>query len=926
MKCIRIYLGVFLFLVGGVSGLSQDTPFALRITMGHRATEAIRWKGTIRSDNVRVDSMEGWHFVAGDRVSLNTFELETKPDTPKGLDLQGAASEGARVMVDTNLGSVSFSLSEVELEKATEFLDGLVQVRRLPYGVKLTDDFRDDDYPSIAVADGITAWAVWQSYSGQFDEIRISKYDHGWKTFTRLPSVSGDVWRPQVALDHQKRPWVVWSQQVEGNFDLYARALDPEANAWLAQVRLSTHPYPDFDHHLVRDEQGNLWVVWQGFRGEHSDVFLRRYDGSEWSPLVRVTEDPANDWEPRVAVDREGKAVIVWDTYRNGNYDVYMRTYRDGALGPVMPVAATPKFEAHPSIAIDPEGRVWVAWDESDPNWGKDLGATIDSEWRGKSNLERSRHVPGVRLYKSRGLNLVVFEKDQRRVPIQDVAEVVSTEGETHDSPQLFVDEHTGRVALVFRRRGSASRGRAYWETAVTTYEGSGWSSPVAMPHSWGRISMRPAADFAPDGKLWIVWPTDSREYIQSHRPIVGNIYAASLPSGGTSKQITLQAWKEPEKIEPKVVHPNETADVAEIRAYRTFVHGEEKRIVRGDFHRHTELSWDGGGKVDGSLFDFYRYMIDAADMDFGGVTDHQGGGGYEYWWWLTEKSNDLYHVPGSFTPFYGYERSARFPNGHRNIFHTARGVPVVGFFTKTDFEGQPPGVSTKELMDNDTKLLYESLRQTDGLAISHTSGSNSMGTDWRDNDPEVEPVVEIFQGLRVSYEHVGAPHAARNMKDRPPGGFQEAGFVWNAYRKGYRLGTITSSDHGSTHISYAMVYTEQPTREAIFEAIRKRHTYGATDNIILDYRMGEHFMGEEFSAAEVPPLKIRIVGTAPIAKVEIIKSEKIIYSSTPGKTKVELTFVDQDVSAGTNYYYVRAIQQDRQIAWSSPIWFRYEP
>ena len=241
--------------------------------------------------------------------------------------------------------------------------------------------------------------------------------------------------------------------------------------------------------------------------------------------------------------------------------------------------------------------------------------------------------------------------------------------------------------------------------------------------------------------------------------------------------------------------------------------------------------------------------MIDAADMDFGGVTDHQGGGGYEYWWWLTEKSNDLYHVPGSFTPFYGYERSARFPNGHRNIFHTARGVPVVGFFTKTDFEGQPPGVSTKELMDNDTKLLYESLRQTDGLAISHTSGSNSMGTDWRDNDPEVEPVVEIFQGLRVSYEHVGAPHAARNMKDRPPGGFQEAGFVWNAYRKGYRLGTITSSDHGSTHISYAMVYTEQPTREAIFEAIRKRHTYGATDNIILDYRMGEHFMGEEFSA-----------------------------------------------------------------------------
>ena len=32
---------------------------------------------------------------------------------------------------------------------------------------KLTDDSRDDDYPSVAVLDDTTAWAVGQSYSGQ---------------------------------------------------------------------------------------------------------------------------------------------------------------------------------------------------------------------------------------------------------------------------------------------------------------------------------------------------------------------------------------------------------------------------------------------------------------------------------------------------------------------------------------------------------------------------------------------------------------------------------------------------------------------------------------------------------------------------------------------------------------------------------------
>ncbi len=161
------------------------------------------------------------------------------------------------------------------------------------------------------------------------------------------------------------------------------------------------------------------------------------------------------------------------------------------------------------------------------------------------------------------------------------------------------------------------------------------------------------------------------------------------------------------------------------------------------------------------------------------------------------------------------------------------------------------------------------------------------MGTDWRDNDPEVEPVVEIFQGDRVSSEHRGAPRAARSAEDHPPGGYQEAGFVWNAYRKGYRLGTITSSDHVSTHISYAMVYTTQPTRDAIFEGFKKRHTYGATDNIILDYRMGEHFMGEEFTTSSMPPLKIRVIGTSKVASVEIIKNEEVIFTTTPNQQDV---------------------------------------
>ena len=162
--------------------------------------------------------------------------------------------------------------------------------------------------------------------------------------------------------------------------------------------------------------------------------------------------------------------------------------------------------------------------------------------------------------------------------------------------------------------------------------------------------------------------------------------------------------------------------------------------LSEGIFTAHTELSWDAGGRIDGSRFDFYRYMIDAAAMDFGAVTDHMSGGNYDYWKWLIEKSCDMYHIPSIFTTFYAYERSAVFPDGHRNIFHTRRGVPVVKFFTERIMKGFHPPWLPARLVENDTKLLYESLHQTGGIAISHTSTSPAMGTDWRDNDPEVEP------------------------------------------------------------------------------------------------------------------------------------------------------------------------------------------
>jgi hypothetical protein len=924
---------------------STDDSFALRISFGYGPKPQESWVGTVRAENARILDAKGWLFRSEDRISLNAFELQTmnprtKAAEHKGFVLRGTTATSGRIIVTTGRGAFTVAVRDLDPARDLEFLEGAARVSGMLRVDKLTDDFRDHDYPSIAVSETGAAWVVWQSYSGRSDQIRLSKYDKGWRTFTLLPGASGDVWRPQVAVDRGGRVWVVWAQQVDGNFDIYARALDESQNRWLELVRLSSDPSPDIDHKLIADAKGGLWVVWQGFRRDNSDIFLRHYDGAEWKGEVRITEDPANDWEPNVAVDSQNRAHVVWDSYRTGDYDVYLRTYENERLGPEVRVTRSPRFESHASVAVDKADRIWVAWDEGAANWGKDSGPTIDPNWleNGKKTWDtwiNEPSAPGARLYESRKLNLLIFEGSERKVPAGDLRATLEKAGiRDHDFPQLLVDPQSGRVGLVFHRWNqvgeTASLGfkATYWEHAAIFYQRDGWSPVSTMPESWGRPSMRSHAAFAPDGSLWMVWPTDNRLASRPIQKVVGNIYAARIPPTGTSAPGELTTPKPIPSLEAPQVHANERVDVSTVRSYRTFVHGVENRIVRGDLHRHTEFSWDSsGGMVDGSLFDFYRYMLDAAAMDFGAVTDHNSGGDYEYGWWLIEKTCDMYHVPRAFTTFYGYERSVSFPGGHRNVLHTRRGIPVVPFFTKPGFDRPRPGVAATwdTVADDDAKLLYESIRQTGGIAIPHTTGSN-MGTDWRHHDAELGPVVEIFQGDRISYEHPGAPRAPRSAEDKPIGGYQESGFLWSAYRKGLRVGSISSSDHWSTHISYALVYTEQPSRDAIFDAIKKRRTYGATDNIVLDYRMGEHFMGDEFTAAKVPPMEIRVIGTSPVARIDIIKNEKIVYTATPGQKDVALRYQDQDAAPGTSYYYIRVVQDDREMAWGSPIWVTHRP
>ncbi len=703
---------------------------------------------------------------------------------------------------------------------------------------------------------------------------------------------------------------VAWAQQLEGDWEIFARAYSPpgkdeDAGTWGPIVQVTKAKGSDFHVVAATDARsGQVWLAWQAFRGDNYEILAaplaleRRQD----TPRV-VSSSPANDWGPAIAADSQGRVWVAWDTYDKGNYDVMLRSLSDEDASPIV-VAGSARFEARPSLVCDRAGRVWIAYEEGDEQWGKDFAHEGNVR-----NVGLQKNA-GFALYVNRTVKLKCYDAPNLMVPAVGAEPDFGPIADRNKSvPRLGIGGD-GTLWMLVRHHPLAGGAGEFWVGSALAFNGKTWTPPRRLSNSANLIDNRPALVASGD-HLVAVYSSDNRQSLATRKE--DDLYATWLSS--TLKPVApelVAASQPPIAASLATVHPNESADIARVRSHRVELGGKTLRPLRGEFHRHTEIS--SHRDQDGLLEDSWRYALDAANHDWMGNADHDNGAGFEYLWWMIQKSADLHHNPPRFVAAQTYERSVVFPNGHRNVMMPRRGIRPL---PRGSMDGTPEGGTP------DTKLLYAYLKHFGGICASHTSATN-MGTDWRDNDPAVEPVVEIFQGHRHNYEHFGAPRSPTEATKI--GGYQPEGFIWNALEKGYRLGFESSSDHVSTHLSYAIVFAEDTTRQAIIDAFKARHCYAATDNILLDVRSGDHFMGDTFTSKQPPSLKIVARGTAPIARLHVIRNNKYAFSTDPSNSEVTLVYKDEDTQPGGHYYYyVRIEQSDGNLAWSSPIWVTVE-
>jgi hypothetical protein len=931
-----------------------------------------RFTGT---DKIVGNSSGTWSWTADTRMTTaGPNESGTGLYQENGVIVNLAASPTPVTLNVTTArhGNFTFSTRNIPFGVTTSFLAGAAAVTQIAAPLQLTTSAEEEDFPSMAQSgdDVYLAYTLFvhgdrslaQSINTKTtitdfsflarptggDQIMLMHYSKSQRVWTGPFPVTNpgeDAMRNAVAVDGQGRAWIFYSTQRNGNFDIYARNAT-ENGTMSSEIRITSDPGTDVFPVAATDATGRVWVAWQAFRNNNLEILTAAQTGNTFTPEAVVSTSPASNWDAAIATAPDGEVAISWDTYDKGDYDVYLRRVRFtdqiGFDDPI-PIAATNSFEARSSLAYDFQNRLWIAYEVSGPRWGKDFGAF---------------DTTGIGLYQNHNIQVRCLIGNDLYSTTNDVASVLPGEANTQfflptipgpylvqpdpalaqnrtpnngvgggaaprtSFPRLATDP-AGTVYLAFRRpissigiSDSAATGQSVgtiWIGQVVYFDGAKWHGPGLLGDSDELGDNRPSILPLGPGDLLIGQAMDHRlSPLPGGTPqqdgVNADIYALEMTVNATPQtpQLTKIGQVTPSAPDPAVAL--EAAAVNLARSYSPTVNGQPYQLVRGDFHRHTELSFDG--RNDGPLVDAYRYAIDAAGLTWFSCCDHDDGSAREYSWWMTQKYTDAYALGTRFLPMFYYERSIAYPEGHRNILFAKRGIRPLPRL--------PISAVTPVAPAPDTLMLYSYLHFFNGVSAPHTSATD-QGTDWRNNDPQVEPFVEIYQGDRQDYEMPGAPRA--NTASDSISGYEAAGYVSNALGMGYQLGFEASSDHISTHISYTNLWIKSPTRAAIIEAMQSRRMYGSTDDIVADFRSGTHFMGESFSTTTAPVFTVRLFGANTFQNVSVIKNGNVVYSTTGDKV-ISFTWQDPAITKGqTSYYYVRGLQTDGQIVWVSPMW-----
>jgi hypothetical protein len=251
-------------------------------------------------------------------------------------------------------------------------------------------DFNEEGV-SIAVDSSGIIYAVWDdNRNGDYDIYFAKSTDEGMTWSDPNIKVNTDSegttqGRPTIAVDATGTIYVAWTDQRNGDQDIYFAYSTDEGSSWSdpnMKINTDTGSADQYSVDITVDSFGSIHASWVDKRDGDADIYYTKSinRGADWTdPNVKINTDlgTKDQFQPTIAVSSTGTIYAAWQDDRNDEYDIFFAYSTDGGMtwsDPNLRVNddSSGYAQSGPNLAVDSLGGAYIVWDDARDYYSSD--------------------------------------------------------------------------------------------------------------------------------------------------------------------------------------------------------------------------------------------------------------------------------------------------------------------------------------------------------------------------------------------------------------------------------------------------------------------------------------------------------------------------------------------------------------------------
>jgi len=204
--------------------------------------------------------------------------------------------------------------------------------------VNRNSDNSDQSEPVISLDSQGNNYLVWTDERNGSQDIYAAKYDSAgqavWASDVKINSGSGGSARysPVIAIDKNDFLYIAWADERNGNSDIYLAKYDSGGQTVWTPDNIIASAYTNFNQKspsLAISTDNNIFLSWTDERNGNQDIYAQKLDSSGnrlWNDDLRVNVSlgPSSQSNSEIIINPvNNQAYVTWDDNRDNNFDIF---------------------------------------------------------------------------------------------------------------------------------------------------------------------------------------------------------------------------------------------------------------------------------------------------------------------------------------------------------------------------------------------------------------------------------------------------------------------------------------------------------------------------------------------------------------------------------------------------------------------------